>query len=150
MSLAVGRNIRARLLSGSKRGDECHGRQCRSSTTIMDVQVAENRSRGYGRGMTIYPEMQLSHLREIGWRLWDPIGMGDENGSCHEGCADEYDRYLLHVASLICRGGSTDEAATYLIGIASEQMGLSVVDAGAAAATSEAIAGYLAFLSGAI
>lgn len=93
--------------------------------------------------MTLYPKTQLSRLREIGWKLWDPIGLAHNGGSPDEGCADEYDRYLLHAVSMISRGGSKDEAAVYLTGIASEHMGLSVVDADAATATAQAIADYL-------
>jgi hypothetical protein len=93
--------------------------------------------------MTIHPKIQLSRLREIGWKLWDPIGLADERGVPDDGCADEYDRYLLHVVSLLCRGGSKHEAASYLTAIASEHIGLSVVDANAAAVTSQAIADYL-------
>jgi hypothetical protein len=74
--------------------------------------------------------------------------LADDEGTPAKGCADEYDRYLLHVVSMICRGGSQNEATAYLINIASEYMGLSVVDAGAAAATSNAIADYLTSLSG--
>ncbi len=97
--------------------------------------------------MLYYPKIQLSRLREIGWRLWDPIGLADENGSCGEGCADEYDGYLLHVVSMLYRGSSKDEATTYLVGIVSDHMGLSVVDSDAAAATARAIADYLTSLS---
>jgi hypothetical protein len=93
--------------------------------------------------MTLYPKIQLSRLREIGWKLWDPIGLAHDGNAPDEGCADEYDRYLLHVVSMISRGRSKDEATVYLIGIASEHMGLSVVDADAAAATAHAIADYL-------
>ena len=96
--------------------------------------------------MTHYPNIQLSHLRDIGWKLWDPIGLADDEGTPDEGCANEYDRYLLDVVSMFCRGGSRNEATAYLINIASEYMGLSVVDAGAAAATSNAIADYLTSL----
>jgi len=96
--------------------------------------------------MRTHPRIQLSRLREIGWKSWDPIGLAYEDGSCHEGCADEYDRYLLHVASLICRGGTTGQAAAYLVDIATEHMGLPEVSADAAAATSEAIAAYIATL----
>jgi hypothetical protein len=49
-------------------------------------------------------------------------------------------------SNLICRGGSDDEAAAYLVSIASEHMGLSKVNADAAAATSAAIAAYIATL----
>jgi hypothetical protein len=93
--------------------------------------------------MILYPKIQLSRLREIGWKLWDPIGLAHHGSSPDEGCADEYDRYLLHVVSMLSRGGSKDEATVYLTGIASEHMGLSVVDADAAAATAHAIADYL-------
>ena len=105
--------------------------------------MAESCFEGYASSMTLYPKIRLSRLREIGWKLWDPIGLADDESSPDEGCADEYDRYLLVVASMICRGGSKNEAAAYLTGIASEHMGLSVADAGAAAATSNAIADYL-------
>ncbi|MGA0532174.1 hypothetical protein [Hansschlegelia sp. KR7-227] len=96
--------------------------------------------------MTHYPKIQLSRLREIGWTLWDPIGLADQNGSWDAACADEYDQYLLRVVSLICRGGSKDQATAYLIEAASEHMGLSHVDEAAAAATSQAIEDYLASL----
>lgn len=96
--------------------------------------------------MTPHPKIQLSRLREIGWTLWDPIGLAHNGASSDELGADEYDRYLLHVVAMLCRGGSKDEATTYLTGIASEHMGLTVVDAEAAAATSHAIADYLTSL----
>ncbi len=73
--------------------------------------------------------IQLSRLHEIGWKLWDPIGLANEEGSPAEGRADEYDRYLLHVVSMIRRGDSKNEASACLAGIASEHMGLSVVEA---------------------
>ena len=93
--------------------------------------------------MTLFPKIQLSRLREIGWELWDPIGLADGIGSNVEECADEYDTYLLHVVSMLCHDSSKDEAATYLIGIASDRMGMSVVYPKAAAATAQAIADYL-------
>lgn len=96
--------------------------------------------------MNFYPKIQLSRLREIGWRRWDPIGLGIDGCAPDEGCVDEYDRYLLDVVAIFCRGGSKDEATAYLIGIASEHMGLSIVDAEAAAATSQTIADYLTSL----
>ncbi len=100
----------------------------------------------YASSMTLYPKIQLSRLREIGWKLWDPIGLAYNGGSPDEGCADEYDRYLLHVVSMISRGNLKDEAAAYLTNIASNHMGVSVVSAQAAAATSHAIADYLTSL----
>ncbi len=101
---------------------------------------------GYASNMTLYPKIRLSRLRDIGWKLWDPIGLADDEGSPSEGCADEYDGYLLHVVSMICRGGSKNEATAYLNDIASKHMGLSVIHPEAAAATSHAIAEYLTSL----
>jgi hypothetical protein len=93
--------------------------------------------------MTHPAKIQLSRLREIGWKFWDPIGLADDKGSPPAGCVNEYDRYLLHVASMIDRGAPKAEATAYLIRIASEHMRLSIVDADAAAATADAIAEYL-------
>ena len=100
----------------------------------------------YASSMTPQPKIQLSRLREIGWQLWDPIGLADRTGLSGEGCADEYDHYLLHVVSMFCRGASMAETTDYLTAVTSEHMGLSVVDADAAVATSRAIADYLASL----
>ena len=96
--------------------------------------------------MTSYPKIQLSRLREIGWTLWDPIGLADKSGSYPADCADEYDTYLLHVVSMLCRNGKEEDATNYLVGIASDYMGLSVADLDAAAATTRAIADYLTSL----
>lgn len=54
--------------------------------------------------MSLHPKVKLAQLRAIGWRLWDPIGLLRADGAVDEACADEYDSYLLHVVSLICRG----------------------------------------------
>jgi len=87
----------------------------------------------------------LSQLREIGWRLWDPIGLRGADGAVDEACADEYDSYLLHVVSLICRGASKAEAATYLDRIAADNMGSGPprISNSAATSTVNAIADYL-------
>lgn len=87
--------------------------------------------------------MDLSRLRDIGWKHWDPIGLARGDGAPDEACADEYDQYLVHVARMICQGNSKQESTAYLLGIASEHMGLSVVNAHAAAATTQAIENYL-------
>lgn len=96
--------------------------------------------------MSAHPKIQLSRLRQIGWELWDPIGLANDDGTWSEDCADEYDRYLLQVVSLICNGKPVSDGGDYLVHIASEHMGLSHVDEAAAAKTSEAIAAYLASL----
>jgi len=87
--------------------------------------------------------VRLSRLREIGWRLWDPIGLAELEGASRWEVADEYDQYLLHVADMVRAGASVDEAAAYLVDIASEHMGLSYVDPRAAAATARAIADHI-------
>lgn len=96
--------------------------------------------------MAFRPKVQLSRLREIGWTLWDPIGLADEHGVYDDRCADEYDGYLLHVVSILCGDGSKEEATIYLITIADDHMGLSITDRDAAAATAHAIAVYLTSL----
>lgn len=97
----------------------------------------------YGGSMSLYPKIQLSQLREIGWSLWDPIGLRRADGSLVGDCADEYDRYLLHVVSMLCRGGSRDEAAAYLYQIAADHMCVPFPQKTDAAATSESVAAYL-------
>lgn len=77
--------------------------------------------------MTSYPVVQLSRLRRIGWSLWDPIGLRQFSGDdWRDGgaCADEYDRYLLQVASRLRRGETLAAVAAYLEEIETENMGL--------------------------
>jgi hypothetical protein len=71
--------------------------------------------------MSNRPTVQLSHLREIGWAKWDPIGVG---GPDHGWPADEYDSYLLQAAGQLSNGHSDAEVADYLLQIETEQMGL--------------------------
>lgn len=82
------------------------------------------------------PPVKLGRLRQIGWSLWNPIGL-DDDWKAHG--PDEYDKYLLHVAGMSDEGASEGDAASYLIWIASEHMGLSHVDPDAAKATASAI-----------
>ena len=70
--------------------------------------------------------LKLSRLRDIGWGLWDPIGLlplGDawEN---HAEFADEYDSYLREADSRIRRGASVAAVADELMRAATEEMGL--------------------------
>ena len=97
--------------------------------------------------MIPFSKALVSRLREIGWKLWDPIGLADQLGMPPEHAADEYDRYLLDVASMLDRGASKTEAAGYLTGVASESMGLADVDSDAVEATVDAIADYLMSLT---
>lgn len=93
--------------------------------------------------MALYPNIKLSILREIGWGIWDPIGLANPDGTWDDACADEYDSYLLAVVSLLCRGGTKEEASAYLADIASNHMGLSTINRGTASSTATAIADYL-------
>lgn len=54
--------------------------------------------------MTEGAKINLSRLREIGWALWDPIDLKNiSDGEWREGgaCADEYDRYMLQVVTML-------------------------------------------------
>lgn len=93
--------------------------------------------------MAYYPKIKLSPLREIGWSLWDPIGLGLPGEGWPKSCADEYDGYLLHASDMLNAGKSRQDVSRYLVQIASEHMGLSQVDERAAIATVNAIAQYL-------
>lgn len=71
------------------------------------------------------PSMKLSVVRDIGWDLWDPIRLnGCEGGWRRSSAADEYDRYLMRVASGL-ESGEPDEALVgYLVSIETGHMGL--------------------------
>lgn len=76
--------------------------------------------------MASRPPLKLSILRDIGWSAWDPIGLQNiEGGWEGSSAADEYDSYLLHVASALRNGHEVDGLTQYLIGIETEHMGLS-------------------------
>ena len=84
------------------------------------------------------PAVKLSALREIGWTVWDPIGLFDMVGpDFSKGPADEYDSYLMVAFGMTQSGKSIDEVADYLTEIASAYMGLSGVDGTTERATAE-------------
>jgi hypothetical protein len=90
------------------------------------------------------PKIQLSHLREIGWKYWDPIGLWVLLKGDRADCADEYNRYLLHVVSLLTGGTERSVAAAYLDDKAADHMGLGHrADCTAGKRTVDAIASYL-------
>ena len=78
------------------------------------------------------PRLKLSKLRDIGWSLWDPIGLLSSDGpssghwsdEANSGFADEYDRYLISAASQLRRGESHSEVVRYLLNIEAEDMAL--------------------------
>lgn len=68
----------------------------------------------------------MSRLREIGWSIWDPIGLStDGNAWRAGGFADEYDSYLLRAAGMVRNGEAFDVIVDYLIEAETGQMGLS-------------------------
>jgi hypothetical protein len=94
--------------------------------------------------MSELPPLKLSVLREIGWKEWDPIGLKDLKIECPQ---DEYDRYMLHIASILRRGCHPEEAVNYLVTMAREYMGLSIVSIEDAKNTVKAVQAYLSALS---
>lgn len=98
--------------------------------------------------MSVPAKIKLSRLREIGWALWDPIGLRNFSGDDWKDggpCADEYDGYLLQVVSRLRRGEPTSAVVAYLEQVEADRMGLAVNEATrtAATATVTAIADYL-------
>lgn len=69
-----------------------------------------------------HPGLKLSKLRDIGWRLWDPIGLLGKGGHLtgrwddpgNLPFADEYDSDLIAAASMLRRDGGRDAAIEYL------------------------------------
>jgi hypothetical protein len=70
-------------------------------------------------------KVRLSYLRDIGWSLWDPIGILPEDKNWKdEPFADEYDSYLLQVAGQLRRGEDRKKVVDYLVHIETVHMGL--------------------------
>ncbi len=97
--------------------------------------------------MARYPKVQLSRLRQIGWDHWDPIGIRSFGyDDWKSDAADEYDRYILHVVSMLHSGRTPEQAVTYLNWVGSEYMGLGAITTEAnlaSVATVDAILEYL-------
>ena len=78
------------------------------------------------------PRSKLSKLRDIGWRLWDPIGLLHQDGQpagtwdseANQDFADEYDAYLMAAASALRRGRPAAQVIDDLVRIESDHMGL--------------------------
>lgn len=76
--------------------------------------------------MSKHPKIQMARLREIGWELWDPIGLISDGSDWRTaGFADEYDSYLLRAAGMVRNGEPDGQILDYLIAAEVEQMGLS-------------------------
>ncbi|NUB43412.1 hypothetical protein GEU84_003360 [Fertoebacter nigrum] len=78
------------------------------------------------------PRVKLSKLRDIGWRLWDPIGLLGSGGhftgkwtdEANAKFANEYDSYLISAACQLRDGEARDQVVKYLVQIESDYMGL--------------------------
>ena len=76
--------------------------------------------------MAKHPKLNMSRLRDIGWSLWDPIGLLDEEQNWRDvNFADEYDSYLMKVAGMLRNGESENQAAEYLVWVNTVHMGMS-------------------------
>lgn len=87
--------------------------------------------------------MDISALREIGWREWDPIGIKKLDGDAWQnGAADEYDAYLIEVATGLNAGWSVEQAVGHLVLVERDHMALGEVSTARerATATVKAIA----------
>lgn len=79
-----------------------------------------------------HPRLKLSKLRDIGWSLWDPIGLLSTDGSfsgkwtdeANSGFADEYDNYLASAASQLRRGEPCVQVVKYLVNVEANYMAL--------------------------
>lgn len=70
-------------------------------------------------------QVDLTALREIGWREWDPIGLREMTaGEWEKNGADEYDAYISEVAVGIQSGWTIEEAVQYLVDIERGHMAL--------------------------
>ncbi|SPF75446.1 hypothetical protein ALP8811_00434 [Aliiroseovarius pelagivivens] len=77
---------------------------------------------------SLHPKIDLSRLRDIGWRLWDPIGLMSDGENWNDdeylSFVDEYDTYLMNAAGQLRRGASDAEVVSYLVKVETEFMGL--------------------------
>ena len=77
--------------------------------------------------LTPPPKLRLSRLRDIGWSVWDPIGLicADQKWS-DEDClpfTDEYDTYFMQAAGRLKRGEAASDVASYPAKIEVEYIG---------------------------
>ena len=74
------------------------------------------------------PKVNLSKLRDLGWTLWDPIGLLPNGKSWDDvdnsSFAGEYDSYLISAASQLGGGALPKDVIEYLVQIEIEYMGL--------------------------
>lgn len=71
------------------------------------------------------PKIQLTRLQNIGWSLWDPIGLlGEGERWEDQPYQDEYDSYLIEAAAQIRRSVDKNQVVEYLVKIETKHMGL--------------------------
>ena len=70
------------------------------------------------------PRAKLSRPRDIGWSMWDPIGLLP-GGETWDGkpCADEYDGQFIRAAGLLRRGATPEAVAACLISMKTDRTG---------------------------
>ena len=75
--------------------------------------------------MSKHPKINLQRLREIGWSIWDPLGLSEEAEEWQgEAFADEYDSYLLKAAGMVRNGKEDREIIAYLVRSEADDMGM--------------------------
>jgi len=86
-------------------------------------------------------DIELERLRDIGWQEWDPIGLRESD--CPR---DEYDSYLLEVASRLTSGASVEDAAASLDLVRAEFMRLDLSTQASRAASVQTVVSIKAYL----
>ena len=72
----------------------------------------------------MHARIRLSRLRDIGWRCWDPIGLGASGDWEKSVAGGEYDDHLLKVARMVRHNESDEACAQYLVWAESEKLRL--------------------------
>jgi hypothetical protein len=72
----------------------------------------------------MHARIRLSRLRDIGWRCWDPMGLGASDDWEKSAAGGEYDVYLLSVARMLRHNESDETCAQYLLRAESENLRL--------------------------
>lgn len=71
------------------------------------------------------PKNDIDTLREIGWSLWDPIGLNDTMGGWKgQPFEDEYDTYLVKAAGMLRDHCDVEKVVEYLFYIETQHMGM--------------------------
>jgi len=75
--------------------------------------------------MSKRPKLRLSRLRDIGWSIWDPIGLNDFGEDWKNvSFASEYDGYLIRAAGMLRNNEPEENVVDYLVHTEIDRMGL--------------------------